>query len=870
LNPFCKHIGIKIQSQQFSVKVLKRILTFSLALLLVLLFPVVLFSQNNEESSETEKKKVAFDEWKEIGRLRGKFNKNKYGSIYVMGLFDGRFIGPNEKDNYGIRSFTTAYDYLIFGNSLLSMLINMGYTAEKINFISSKAVKDYSPYKLGCIMHYSITGEKYRIDSVYNRAIGKKVPIDKPFTSSMPRLIIDSAHVEAELAGFYVKRKENRKNVYDTILLPHLEGTGSWKDANNFDLVYEWFETFFQQYSYRIDINKRQFSEKTPPQIRLAIIQRFNTKKYLEQTQMSEEQLIRITDLYTNSIFDLLSLPNGQVVRMGKFELFRYFNDVYWRDVNERIVMKGKALNELGQQISYTNIWNPGDGKNPVWHCAFQYDKDNEKNPASELVNFVMLPYGTKGRSMPTVIPNDLPYFSQFEGVVIWKEGVSKQGYSNKDDIWINTLNGRMINRSFYCYYYEPGLLPLNDDGTVDGIYKIYVWKDTKEYWAYIFCGKHAAVRGGKPGKSFVDQVESFKKNYNFSDYWYFSRELDFHKDVVNNYAAFLKNLESLEKNEMGIVGKTLLKIHIPIVTENEKNPKKSKTDSHYLLLNTKNRGVLYPEKINFAWRFETTDDYQDNILVKIKSVIIIIGGDDIPILDFEDFLKSTKYTASEIRQANKSYKYYLEDNIVEDTTVNLNIVFNNSIYNLGNSDETSKLIQMIREDLATVRYQIPKVEHNLEEWQDKNYDKINELKYTIKKLENSKKTKKDIYKKTKKEYEKYKLAEDKKIFQFEKLVAKEEMLSELLKTCNERLETNLDNDLKIIISRISFLEGEKKKYEIQLNQLKVEKKTGTEHYLQVQTSINNKKEELSEAQDKKEYIKRLIQGHKRAQAEDR
>ncbi|MDD4214485.1 MAG: hypothetical protein PHR81_06705, partial [Bacteroidales bacterium] len=131
-------------------------------------------------------------------------------------------------------------------------------------------------------------------------------------------------------------------------------------------------------------------------------------------------------------------------------------------------------------------------------------------------------------------------------------------------------------------------------------------------------------------------------------------------------------------------------------------------------------------------------------------------------------------------------------------------------------------------------------------------------------------KTKKDIYKKTKKEYEKYKLAEDKKIFQFEKLVAKEEMLSELLKTCNERLETNLDNDLKIIISRISFLEGEKKKYEIQLNQLKVEKKTGTEHYLQVQTSINNKKEELSEAQDKKEYIKRLIQGHKRAQAEDR
>ena len=96
---------------------------------------------------------------------------------------------------------------------------------------------------------------------------------------------------------------------------------------------------------------------------------------------------------------------------------------------------------------------------------------------------------------MPSVIPRDLPNFTQFEGVVMYQKGTERGTFSNKDDIWINTINGRLVDRNLNEYPTEKGILPLNDDGTVDRIYKIYSWKDSKLYWAYIYCGKHAGVR---------------------------------------------------------------------------------------------------------------------------------------------------------------------------------------------------------------------------------------------------------------------------------------------------------------------------------------------------------------------------------------
>lgn len=554
---------------------------------------------------------------------------------------------------------------------------------------------------------------------------------------------------------------------------------------------------------------------------------------------------------------------------MGNYELFRYFNDVYWRDINETVIMKGKRENSAGEMEPYAYTWKPGERKNPVWHCAFQYDKDREINSRTGLISYLMIPYGTKGRCMPTVIPNDLPPFSQFEGAVIWKEGCEKQGYSNKDDLWLNTLNGRMINRSFFTYDSEVGILPLNDDGTVDGIYKIYVWKDDKVYWAYIFCGKHAGVRGGKPGKSFVDQVDQFRKNYDFSDYWYFYKEVNFEKEVKKNMPAFINSLENLEQKVTGIEGKTMPKIHIPIVTPNDKNPKKPKIDNFYILLNGDNTGMLYPDKINVIWKIEEYDDYIYNVLVKKKSVIITLGSDNIVLDNVDEFLKNKQFSGSQIRKANEQFVIYQQNNKKVSTEVNLNETYNNRIFNLANSDETAKLIELIKEDLSAVRYEIPKAERTLENWQEENQDRMYALKNKMKELEQNKKTKTELYKTTKEEYEKLKLSFDKKVYNHEKLVTREEVLVELLLKCNERLDMNLDADLAAIQSRIDFLESERKKYETQLNQMKTAGKTGTIDYEQVKVSISNKKQELAEAEEKRATLQRLIENQKRLQSSE-
>ena len=839
---------------------LKRIIrAMVVSVMVCFVLPMDTFGQKQDD-----KNKKPIDEWKEIFNLRSEFVKNQDGSRYVLAVLDGRFIGPNDQDNYGIRSYTTAYDYLIFGNNLLSILVNFGFTADKINFLSSKNITDHHPYSLGCIGHYTISEKKSWVDSSYNNTVGKNVAVDKPFKSSIPHLGIDSVQVKSDLAGFYIKKKVENKTVNDSIIFPQIEGTGSWKDANNFDLAYEWFETFFLNYCDSIDISQRQFSKKTPPEVQQCILQRFNTKKYLEQNGLTENQLsCKLIDHFKNDAFDMLHQPNEKILRMGNYEMFRYFNDIYWRDINEGVVMVGKGKNEAGELIDYAFVWKPGDRKNPIWHCAFQYDKDQEINPHSKLINYLMIPYGTKGRNMPTVVPNDLRPFSQFEGVVIWTQGCEKQGYSNTDDIWLNTLNGRMVNRNFFCYNYEVGILPLNDDGTVDGIYRIYVWKDSKEYWAYIYCGKHAGIRGGKPGKSFVDQVDNFRKNYNFSDYWYFYKEIDFEKDVVKIMPEFITKLESLEKKETGIAGKTRPKIKIPIISANPNNPKKPQVDNFYIILNGENTGTIYPRKIHVMWKIEEYDDYINNILVKKKSVILNIGGKNIILEELANYLKKTEFSGSDVRKANEQFETNLENANKKEEVINLNELYNNHVYNLENSIETKNLIDIITEDLAAVRYELPKAERTLEVCQDENSDKIAALKKKLDELVAAKKTKKDIYITTKAAYDKLKETVDKKIYHYEKLLAKETMLVEMLQRCNERLIINLDNDLAMAQSRINFLESERKKYENQLNQLKADGKTMGDNYQQVKVSINNKKQELLEAEEKKTFIEQLMTNQK-------
>ena len=824
------------------------------------------YSYAQTETSKDKKttKKENPDEWKEIFKLRDNFNKNIHGSRYVLGVFDGKFIGPNNTDNYGIRSFTTAYDYLILGNNFLSVLTNLGYTSEEIEFLSSKDFENHHPYKLGCIWHYSITQVKETIDSTYNMTIGKNVAVDKPFKSSIPKLSIDSSFVEADLSGFRKKTGSGKFSHFDTLEFPQIEGTGSWKDANNFDLAYEWLETFFLKTADSIDISKRSFSQKTPEDIKLCITERFNTKKYLEQNNLQENEIkSKIFDSYKNEIFDLLHQPNEKIFRFKNYEIFRFFNDVYWRDLDATETIHIISKNDNGEKEISAVTWKPGDKKNPIWHCAFQYDKDLECDSKTKLINFILLPYGTKGRTMPTVIPKNMAAFSQFEGVIKYISGCEKQSYSNKDDIWLNTINGRMINKGFYCYPYEVGILPLNDDGTVDGIYKIYVWKDSRIYWAYIYCGKHAAVQGGKPGKSFVDQVDNFRKNYNFSDYWYFKKELNYKKDIVNQSAQFIDKLEKLSKKVVGIDGKTLPKIKIIINDTNENNPKKIKTEIYYLLFNQDLSGIITPGDIKFLWRVEEYEDYYENKLVKRKTVILSIAGQNIALADMENYLKNLTMSPGEIRKSNEDFASKWKNSHIKEIDENYNATYNNRVYNLANSDETEKLIEVLKEELAAIRYEIPKAEASLETWQDENTGKMSSLKSKLNELETNKKTKTEIYKTTLEDYDKLKHDEDVRIFHLDKLTAKENQTLDFLMVCDERLGINLENDLNNINSRIGFLESEKQKYEQQKINLVKENKTDSDDYKKISESIKNKLEELNESLEKKKNILEAIEKHK-------
>jgi chromosome segregation ATPase len=184
-------------------------------------------------------------------------------------------------------------------------------------------------------------------------------------------------------------------------------------------------------------------------------------------------------------------------------------------------------------------------------------------------------------------------------------------------------------------------------------------------------------------------------------------------------------------------------------------------------------------------------------------------------------------------------------------------------VYNLANSDETEKLIAVLKEELAAIRYEVPKAEASLETWQDENSGTLSSLKSKLTELENSKKTKSELYKTTMEEFSKLQHAEDARIFQMNKLTAKENQTIEFLMVCDERLGINLENDLDNINSRISFLESERQKYEQQKINLVKENKTDTDDYLKITESVKNKVEELNEALEKKKKIIDAIEKHK-------
>ena len=806
--------------------------TFILSKLTTLLLMVIFIFAFSLPSlgQDTLYKRKNFKEWDEILKLRKKFMEGPYGSNYFIGIFDGRFIGPNDKSDYGLRTFTTAYDYLTLGNSLLSLIINMGYGADNSKFLSTKKISHGMPYSLGCIWFYSMAADKQWIDSVYSTKLGRMVPADNPHFQRTTRLKIDSTHVDVELAGLIKKRKEGDKTVWDTLFLPPIEGTGSWKDANNYDLVYEWMEFIFNIYIDSFDISRRQFSKNCPPEIKRFVLERYDTQKYMDQHGLEKSDLeFRIRDHMGVEYFDLLHQPNGKVFKIGNYDVFRFFTEVYWRPSEELVT-----------------------AKNPIWYCAFQYDKDVEKN-SKGLIEFVQLGYGAKDYIMPTVVPRNLPAFTQFEGVVVYQSGAERVSHSNKDDIWINTLNGRMVDRNLYEYPHERGILPLNDDGTVDRIYKIYAWKDKKLYWAYIYCGKHAGVRGGKPGKSFVDQVDNFRRQYDASEYWYFVEELDYQKDVKGNLGKFTKDVSDFANKVTGVSGKTMPRVNIDLSIPNEHNPKKTTEEHKQLVFFSDFTAKLEPEGLIVPWEIEEKTDER---LRKTHRIILTILGDKVYIENLDDYLTTKKFSNSEVNRFNKKF-IEEQGNYVEvpDSTEKTVEIYDRQAFDLTNSDDTKSLIDRVLMDIAAIDYQIPQTTESIE-WQQTKMDKLDKrmADLAMQGQEDS-----EVYKKLKDEYDRELTKLGTLDDDLTKLEYNKEKLVGKLHQYRSLYIRNLEQNLQVISNKKSFILSQISDLEKNMQTLIDEGQGSSEAYKQMQATLDNKHEEIKEAEIQENDILKVL-----------
>jgi hypothetical protein len=804
---------------------------FVTLLLLVLFITVLIPAKTYCQDSIAKKKNI--DEWQEIFKLRSKFANGKFGSQYVMGLFDGKFVGPNGRTDNGNRTYTTAYDYLILGDNFLSLLINLGYTAEGVSFISTEQVPSSHPYYLGCIMYYSIVGEKHWVDSVYSTRLGKKVPEENPYYATRHRLKIDSAQVKVELAGIVSKKKSGKKWVTDTLIIPQIEGTGSWKDANNYDMAYEWMDYLFKLNMDSYEINKRQFSKHTPDDLKEIILQRFDTKKYLQQVNKEERFLKwKIKNKEGFEVYDMIHQENGAVMKAGDYEFFRFFGDVYWKE-------KTKVTSE----------------KNLIWHSAFQYDKDAERGSGG-LIDFVVLYYGTRNYIMPTVVPRDLPGFTQFEGVVIYHEGTERATFSNKDDIWINTINGRLVDRNLNEYPSERGILPLNDDGTVDRIYKIYSWKDAKLYWAYIYCGKHAGVRGGKPGKSFVDQVDNFREQYSNGDYWFFNKDVDYTKEVKNKMPSFIQSVKNFVNKIAGIEGKTIPCVRLVLKYPDEKDPKKIKREYKKLTFNEDYTALLEPDGLIIPWEIEETRDSVYNSITQIRLNIL---GEYVYLQDLEDYLLAHKIPILEVQKFNRKFKKEREkkrsgDNfLVVEGTVE---TYDMQEYNLLKTEDVKNLLEKVTQDITALDYQMTQTSESIE-WQKTK--KVNPLELRMEELESSGQTETDEYKRTKALYD----VQAANLEQMEQnLLRLENRIQDLRKyeqMCRESYIKDLEKDLIKALDKKSFVNQQIDNLQTELHKMEQEGTETTDIYNQVKQTLLNKDAELKEAQDAENEVRKLI-----------
>lgn len=680
----------------------------ALSLMLNLWTPAPVSAQNKqipikEMSKDTLEKKEVINERAEINKLRQSFKKWPYGSEHFIWMLWGKFVGEHGKTVVNGRSLTSAYDYLVLDNTLLALLVNLWYTEDNIKFVSTKKLPHRQPYKLWYTTYEENKKKEVVSDSAYSQIQKKNVAIKKSVVTNYTMYTIDSSKtVDVALGGVKYTKKEGKNRISTFVEMPQLENPGKGTDANNFDLAYETMEYFYEKNKDKYDISKRQFSSKIPPALKEYIIANFNKQKILKERKakgegiaiVNNDTLLVDNNIYHNAeyLLDIMNKPNNQIFSFWNYQFFRYFTDIYRRDMR------------------YDQ-----PGINPVWHNAFQNDNDSEKQKDG-LIDFLVLHYGVKNYIMPTLVPKQSPGYTKLDGLISYDTR-----WASKESMRTMVLNGRIIETNRYEIPADEWLFTLFREGTVDRMYKIYSTKDQKTFWMYVYCWAQSSVRWWSQGKLLPDKAIELKnklvttEDWKIADntsFWYYKNNKDLY---INKLEAHIRWASEFDK-------KVIPNLIIPVTIRNPNKPKKSKIVNKRLRFIDAKTAMIYPDSLIVGWHItkeyvdkwrskQNLQDIEINFLwtkVLLDSLPGVLAGNILSPgtiqSNNEQFIEIKK--EEESREANKP----IAKAVTEEKTV-INELYNNHIYNLSDVNDNKSILYEITNDIANLEYTIKAIQ---------------------------------------------------------------------------------------------------------------------------------------------------------------
>jgi len=693
----------------------------ALSLMLNLWTPAPISAQTKqpiqkEMKKDSLEKKEIVNERSEINKLKKSFKKWPYGSEHFIWMLWGKFVWDHGKTVINGRSLTSAYDYLILDNTMMALLVNLWFTEDNIKFISTKKLPHRQPYKLWYTTYEENKKREVVSDSAYSQIQKKNVAIKKSVVTNYTLYTIDSSKtVDVALGWVKYTRKEGKNRISTFVEIPQLENTGKGTDANNFDLAYETMEYFYEQNKENYDISKRQFSSKTPAALKNYIIANFNKQKILKERKakgegiaiVNNDTLLVDNNIYHNAeyLLDIMNKPNNQVFSFGNYQFFRYFTDIYRRDMRFDQV-----------------------GVNPIWHNAFQNDNDTEKQKDG-LIDFLVLHYGTKNY-MPTLVPKQMPWYSKLDGLIAYDTR-----WASKESMNTMVLNWRIIEIDRYEIPADIWLFTLPKDWTVDRMYKIYSTKDQKTFWLFVYCWAQSWNRWWSQGKLLPDKAIELKNKLVTTEDWKIANNTAFWY-YKNNKDLYINKLEAHIRWASDFDQKVIPNLIIPVTIKNPNKPKKSKIEYKKLRFLDKKTAMIYPDSLIVGWHItkeyvdkwrskQNLQDIEINFLgtkVLLDSLPGVLAGNILS----PDIIQNNNEGFIEIQQKekNKEVNKPIAKAVIEVKAV-INELYNNHIYNLSDINDNRTVLYEITNDIANLEYKIKAIQESITAKREKKLSKV-------------------------------------------------------------------------------------------------------------------------------------------------